>query len=177
MAKTTTKKKPAATKAKAKKEEVQQEVAVDYSRYDYRPSDNLQVKAEYIGKLRQAFQIAVQNGSKEHYPTVTGWVARDSGVPVENPTKEAIESKKVQPIMDLDGTFAQANLKITYEPWVAAMAEALEIINVVHQENVDLGNATPREELQKEAEALQAAQLKAQEEAKAEVGPQELTKA
>jgi hypothetical protein len=154
MAKTTTKKAEKATEEKV-------DAKVDYSKFDYRPGDLLEVQAGAIAQIRQSIQHAIQQGIKQTFPTVTKWIAVASNVEVEKPTAQAIQSGQVRPILDLQKTFSQDNLKVDYEDWVAPLVQALDKFNEIHIHNVDNGRATEQAVLIEEAKKAQEAADKA----------------
>lgn len=164
MAKTTAK-----AKSKAKEAPKEEKVQVDYSKFDYRPEDILEVKAGTVAQIRQTVQHAIQQGIKQTFPTVTKWIAVASNVEVEKPTAEAIKSGQVRPVLDLQKTFSQDNLKVDYEDWVAPLVQALDMFNQIHIDNVDAGRATEQavliEEAKKAQEAADKAKAKAEKEA------------
>lgn len=135
---------------KAKAEE-KVELPKNPNEYSYRGDEILQIKASDFLAMAKAIEIALQKGTKLCYPTVNKYIASATGIDVPNPTQEEIKTGAVRPIMDVDKTFSQSNIKQEFEPWlVPDIVGAKNIVFEVHAENVKSGNAVHISELKEQ---------------------------
>jgi len=94
------------------------------------------------GKQFETILLAVNHGidalTEHRFEEKTMWVKKDTGEPVNKPTKKQIEDGKVVQTIDIDGTFTKPT-RYYGERITQQMIEASLLVNRLHKENIDNG--------------------------------------